>query len=92
MITFKEYKKMKLEEMGGNINFAEPVKASPDAKSKEHHREIHKLWKKFMQDASRLGYVIAPRHTNDKIVLRHKKFTPNDLTGHYTLAVNKGKK
>jgi len=99
MQSFKEFideiRELSEEELQEKASaaFGEPLHISgskPDkSQSKKAHKNIEKLWKKFLDDINKAGYVIPRGHVNDQLSFHKRDFSPKDFSGRITLRLPK---
>ena len=89
----KELSEEELQELRINKSLTFPVPQSNKSKppnQQPQHKEILKLWNKFLKDITRHGYITPPGRVTDQITIHKREFSNNDVRGNFTLVLPQG--
>lgn len=68
---------------------SEPRNRKP-VNQQPQHKDINKLWDKFLKDITRLGYIVPTGRVHDQITLHKREFSPGDVRGNFVMELPKG--
>ena len=90
---YKELSEEKLQEFiinqGTKFPLTQPPKNKP-LNQQPQHKEILKLWNKFLKDITRIGYISPSSRVTDKITLHKRDFQNADVRGNFQLDLPTG--
>ena len=90
---YKELSEKELQEFVINQGSKIPpsrVSQNKPLNQQSQHKDILKLWNKFLKDITRLGYISPSSRVTDKITLHKRDFLNADVRGNFQLDLPSG--